>query len=178
MGEAIGVLKIPRREERLRVSDRRQERGRTVRSGQRAEEKVRENAIRSHRRISIRFYIFIALAVLTVGLLFFTMMGYNEISSLSNEIADLESEISVMEAEHDYLSMKLGPYVSRGRIENLAKTRLNMVYPEGDQLVSIQPDDKAFPSTVARTQEVQEGDSRTNSSIFASVSRFFQQIFK
>ena len=68
--------------------------------------------------------------------------------------------------------------MSKGRIENLAKTRLNMDYPKQDQIAKVTIDRDVYPTTVVRSQDLNPESARHDESVFASVSDLIFGLFK
>lgn len=167
MGEAIRV-DLPNNKRKLKVI--------TKRATKQEIEKKEQSKIRV--RIPVRFIFFILMTCLTLSLLIMTIMGYNEVSMMNGRIADLNEDISSLEAEHDYLSIQLEPYVSTGRIENLAKTRLKMDYPDETQILALTPKSDVFESTIVRSNEVELENTEGTTSLQASVKEFFISLFR
>lgn len=61
---------------------------------------------------------------------------------LTGKISNIKSEIEDLEATRDYYSMEIDKYSSAERIEEIAKYKLGMVYPNEDQFFYISKDNK------------------------------------
>ena len=170
MGEAIRVLETPKRKSQGLVLEKPKNRKQTRIRTKTAPVKTRTKNRTKNIANAFRLFAFFATIFLVLGLLIVSVMSYNRLAVLNKEIASTKNDIAVLQAEHDYLQIKLEPYVSKGRIENLAKTRLNMDYPKQDQIAKVTIDRDVYPTTVVRSQDLNPESARHDESVFASVS--------
>lgn len=170
MSEAVRQLEIqaPIRKRKLQVVSRPKKETKA-----KSRKRVRINAERM-----ICNFLCTVLVASSIGLLIYMAMGYNRLASINREISKTQREISSLEAEHDYLKIQLEPYVAKGRIENLAKSQLGMVYPNENQITTVSLDNSVTTSTVARTQEINQPTEPSNDNAFASITKLFTSIFR
>lgn len=76
-----------------------------------------------------------------LNVLFSICLLYTYVTStiLTGEISNIQTEIEALEATRDYYSMEIDKYSSIERIEEIAKYKLGMVYPNEDQFFYISP---------------------------------------
>lgn len=65
-------------------------------------------------------------------LLPFIVVGYTKMVAINSDISIIQYENRELNKQVDNLETKIKPYISRTRIENIAKNRLNMVFPGKD----------------------------------------------
>lgn len=72
----------------------------------------------------------------------FIVVGYTEMVAINSDISIIKYENRELNKKVEDLETKIKPFISRTRIENTAKNRLNMVFPAKDNFVNI--DDKSL----------------------------------
>lgn len=178
MGEAIRVLETPKRRAQNLVLENPKRRKKTRVKTKTQDTKIRTRVSTRNLFNIFRFILFGSTTIIAFGLLIVSIMSYNRLSVLSKEISTTKNDIAVLQAEHDYLQIKLEPYVTKGRIENLAKTRLNMDYPKQEQVAKVTINKDVFPTTVVRSQDLDPDTAMDSQSVFASVSDLMYVPFK
>lgn len=82
------------------------------------------------------------LGALNIVLSICLLYTYVTSTVLTGKISNIKSEIEDLEATRDYYSMEIDKYSSAERIEEIAKYKLGMVYPNEDQFFYISKDNK------------------------------------
>lgn len=82
------------------------------------------------------------LAALNIVLSICLLYTYVTSTVLTGKISNIKSEIEDLEATRDYYSMEIDKYSSAERIEEIAKYKLGMVYPNEDQFFYISKEKK------------------------------------
>lgn len=82
------------------------------------------------------------LGALNIVLSICLLYTYVTSTMLTGKISNIKSEIEDLEATRDYYSMEIDKYSSAERIEEIAKYKLGMVYPNEDQFFYISKDNK------------------------------------
>ncbi len=82
------------------------------------------------------FKLLITLAVILVFVLILIWSRINFIAA-SYTMSDLTAQTQKLDEQIAQYNLEIATLKSRNRIENIAKTRLNMVYPDSRQLISI-----------------------------------------
>nr|WP_072514175.1 hypothetical protein [Ndongobacter massiliensis] len=101
-------------------------------------------------------------------LLVCSIMGYTVLSSLNREMASVRTELRALEADRDYAAMQLEPYIEDTRIEQLARTRLNMDYPTAQQQVQIAATDSTLRPLVPFDTQPKGGVLQAIRGLFAA----------
>ncbi|HHX70613.1 MAG: septum formation initiator family protein [Miniphocaeibacter sp.] len=74
-----------------------------------------------------------AFGIVNLLLVSITLYGYITLSNASLEINEIKSDITELETLRDQYKMEIAKYSSSERIEEIAKYKLGMSYPEEDQ---------------------------------------------
>lgn len=82
------------------------------------------------------------LGALNIVLSICLLYTYVTSTVLTGKISNIKSEIEDLEATRDYYSMEIDKYSSAERIEEIAKYKLGMVYPNEDQFFYISKEKK------------------------------------
>lgn len=82
------------------------------------------------------------LGALNIVLSICLLYTYVTSTVLTGKISNIKSEIEDLEATRDYYSMEIDKYSSAERIEEIAKYKLGMIYPNEDQFFYISKDNK------------------------------------
>ena len=82
------------------------------------------------------------LGALNIVLSICLLYTYVTSTVLTGKISNIKSEIEDLEATRDYYSMEIDKYSSAERIEEIAKYKLGMVYPNEEQFFYISKDNK------------------------------------
>lgn len=82
------------------------------------------------------------LGALNIVLSICLLYTYVTSTVLTGKISNIKSEIEDLEATRDYYSMEIDKYSSAERIEEIAKYKLGMVYPNEAQFFYISKDNK------------------------------------
>lgn len=82
--------------------------------------------ILTHIRWDLLFYLFFVTGI--IMLLIFSTMSYRTVAAMGETLDRLEVRETELEAKRDNLKMQLVPYTKISRIEEIAKTKLDMKY--------------------------------------------------
>lgn len=118
----------PRKDVRLRVL-KKEQRYIKVKSKTRAKGKSKTKSL-------------VFLGALNIVLSICLLSTYVTSTVLTGKISNIKSEIEDLEATRDYYSMEIDKYSSAERIEEIAKYKLGMVYPNEEQYFYISKDKK------------------------------------
>lgn len=81
-------------------------------------------------------------------MLLLLMVNYLELENLKNSIERQKIEISELKKTKDSISGQLAGIKSSDEVANIARYKLGMVYPDDDQVVYIQVDEKVAETDV------------------------------
>ncbi|MDL2311064.1 cell division protein FtsL [Peptostreptococcaceae bacterium OttesenSCG-928-C18] len=101
---------------------------RKVRVKKKKRAKARSKALRKR-------FVLMVVAGIHLFMLILTLQSYVSVSGASAQITKLNKEIAELETERDYYKMEVNKYSSTERIEEIAKYKLGMYYPETDQYI-------------------------------------------
>lgn len=124
-----------------------------------AEESLAKASYNKSALANIRVVLMIFFIIGSLVLLPFIVVGYTEMVAINSNISITKYENRELNKQIENLEIKIKPYISRTRIENIAKNRLNMVFPGKDNFVNI---DESLPNNQARDGKIAYSLSNSN----------------
>ncbi|WP_409482557.1 septum formation initiator family protein [Helcococcus ovis] len=103
---------------------------------------IKKSRIRARRKTRINFqtlrYNMIYVNIIAIVILFFTLLvGYSEMVHISSNNLVMQGQLDVLEVDQNSLKNIATPLQNEKRIEAIAKSRLDMVYPNKENIVKV-----------------------------------------
>lgn len=103
---------------------------------------IRRVRVKSKRKVKINFetlkYNMMFINVIFSVVLFFTLIaGYSEMVHISSNNLVMQSKLDALEVDQNSLKNIAAPLQNKKRIEAIAKSRLDMIYPNKDNIVKV-----------------------------------------
>ncbi|MFM1525001.1 septum formation initiator family protein [Helcococcus bovis] len=103
---------------------------------------IKKSRIRARRKTRINFqtlrYNMIYVNIIAIVILFFTLLvGYSEMVHISSNNLVMQGQLDVLEVDQNSLKNIATPLQNEKRIEAIAKSRLDMVYPNRENIVKV-----------------------------------------
>ncbi|MFM1539327.1 septum formation initiator family protein [Helcococcus bovis] len=103
---------------------------------------IKKSRVRARRKTRINFqtlrYNMIYVNIIAIVILFFTLLvGYSEMVHISSNNLVMQGQLDVLEVDQNSLKNIATPLQNEKRIEAIAKSRLDMVYPNKENIVKV-----------------------------------------
>jgi len=102
--------------------------------------------IKAKRRVQSRekvkkrksgFFSTLVLLILIFGMLSLLVWGYQGIFATENHLSSVREKISELEIANDKLTLQIAASEDIGEIQRIASEKLNMGFPEEDQIITV-----------------------------------------
>lgn len=109
--------------------------------------RTRRKALSRNRSIALKKYFILTLVISSFILLLSLVVGYTKMVNINSEILVKKIENSEIEMTISEIEKEMEPYISNKRIEQIASSRLSMIYPSSDNIVKIDSADSEVAET-------------------------------
>lgn len=109
--------------------------------------RTRRKALSRNRSIALKKYFILTLVISSFILLLSLVVGYTKMVNINSEILVKKIENSEIEMTISEIEKEMEPYISNKRIEQIASSRLGMIYPSSDNIVKIDSADSEVAET-------------------------------
>ena len=139
---------------------------------------IKKSRVRARRKTRINFqtlrYNMIYVNIIAIVILFFTLLvGYSEMVHISSNNLVMQSQLDVLEVDENSLKNIATPLQNEKRIEAIAKSRLDMVYPNKENIVKV--DNTKNERQLALSDfETKNNSNNKSSSVLSIITNLFR----
>lgn len=139
---------------------------------------IKKSRVRARRKTRINFqtlrYNMIYVNIIAIVILFFTLLvGYSEMVHISSNNLVMQGQLDVLEVDENSLKNIATPLQNEKRIEAIAKSRLDMVYPNKENIVKV--DNTKNEKQLALSDfETKNNSNNKSSSVLSIITNLFR----